>query len=403
VIFRPAGLAKSRRFPYTVRMSATANTERANRRLRRLDALLGVPLVNALSLARRPPEAAAPDLPAPGRIAVLCFGAIGDTLLATTLLRALAALYPNAEIRLLASDGNAQVLPLLGPRFKTAAFPIRSVWAMARHLRALRPDLLIDTTQWARVGALVTLLSGVRHTIGFDTPGQRRGAAYAFPVRHRNDCHETENFLALARVIDPAATASPGLFLPDEPPPGLDVGSLPPSDNIVYLHAFASGVAAGLKKWTDERWRDVALACLAAGHAVCFTGGPADAGAADIFLRRHIPADMLRDGRARSLAGTLGLSELAWLLRRGAGAVSVNTGFAHLAALCGMPVVDLHGPTNPLRWGAVGPKVISLTAPGEDTAYLHLGFEIPPGAAPTLHRLGAEDALNALRRLGLTL
>jgi ADP-heptose:LPS heptosyltransferase len=272
---------------------------------------------------------------------------------------------------------------------------------MARHLRALRPDLLIDTTQWARVGALVTLLSGVRHTIGFDTPGQRRRAAYAFPVRHRNDCHEAENFLALARAVDPAATASPELFLPDDPPPGLDLERLPPLDRIVYLHAFASGVTADLRKWTDERWRDVALACHAAGYAVCFTGGPADAGAADILLRRHIPTDILRGGMVRSLAGSLGLSELAWLLRRGAGAVSVNTGFVHLAALCGIPVVDLLGPTNPLRWGAVGPKVISLLAPGEDTAYLNLGFELPAGAAPTLHRLGAEDALNALRRLGL--
>jgi ADP-heptose:LPS heptosyltransferase len=384
-------------------MSGTANTERANRWLRRLDALIGVPLVNALSLTREPPgTVAASALPSPRSIAVLCFGAIGDTLLATALLRALAAMYPNAEIRILASGANAQALPLLGPRFKTAAFPIRSVWAMARHLRELRPDLLIDTTQWARVGALVTLLSGVPRTIGFDTPGQRRGAAYAFPVRHRNDCHETENFLALARAIDPAATASPGLFLPDEPPPGLDLGKLPPPDKIVYLHAFASGVAADLKKWTDEHWRDVALACLAAGYAVCFTGGSADAGAADVFLRGHIPADVLRNGMARSLAGTLSLSELAWLLRRGAGAVSVNTGFAHLAALCGIPVVDLHGPTNPLRWGAVGPKVISLLAPGKDTACLNLGFEVPAGAAPTLHRLGAEDVLAALRRLGLT-
>jgi ADP-heptose:LPS heptosyltransferase len=274
---------------------------------------------------------------------------------------------------------------------------------MARHLRALRPDLLIDTTQWARVGALVTLLSGVRQTIGFDTPGQRRGAAYAFPVRHRGDLHEAENFLALARAIDPAVTASPGLFLPGEPPPGLDPGTLPPLDRIVYLHAFASGVAAGLKKWTDDRWRDVALACIAAGYAVCFTGGPADAGEAELFLRRHIPADILRSGAARSLAGAVSLSGLAWLLRRGAGAVSVNTGFVHLAALCGIPVVDLHGPTNPLRWGAVGPKVISLLAPGRDTACLNLGFEIPAGAGPTLHRLGAEDALGALRRLGLAL
>jgi ADP-heptose:LPS heptosyltransferase len=381
----------------------TANTERSNRWLRCLDALIGIPFVNALSLFRRRPGGkAASELPVPGRIVVLLFGAIGDMLLATALLRALAAMYPKAVIHVLASAANAQTLPLLDPRLKTTVFPIRSVLGMARHLRALRPDLLIDTTQWARVGALVTLLSGARYTIGFDTPGQHRGAAYSFPVRHRNDCHEVENFLALARVIDSDATASPELFLPDAPPAGLDLNSLPPLDRIVYLHAFSAGVAADLKKWADERWRDVAFACHAAGYAVCFTGGPEDAGAADIFLHRHIPAEILRDGMARSLAGRFSLSELAWLLRRGAGAVSVNSGFVHLAAMCGIPVVDLLGPTNPLRWGAVGPKVISLLAPGGDTAYLNLGFEFPKTAVPTLHRIGSADVLNALRRLGLT-
>ncbi|MDR2573321.1 MAG: glycosyltransferase family 9 protein [Desulfovibrio sp.] len=373
--------------------------ERANLSLRRLDKMAGIPLVLALSLLRRRRPLA---LARPKSIVVLCFGAIGDTLLATVLLNALSLHYPEARIHICASAANAGALPLLGPRHASAAFPIGNVAAIIRHLRNLKADILIDTTQWARVGALFSLLSGAKRTIGFDTPGQYRGFAYDHPVPHRNDRHETENFLALARVLAPSSAAEPSLHVPDTPPRHIDLNDFPQLDKIVYLHMFASGVSARLKEWPESHWRDLALACREAGFAVCFTGSPQDGPRVKKFLQEQVPAEFLHNGDVRSLAGLLSLPELAWLLRRGAGAVSVNTGILHLMALCGLPTVDLHGPTNPLRWGGVGPNTVSLLAPGKDTGYLNLGFEIPEDATPSLHRLTVEDVLYALRGLGLT-
>ncbi|MDR1777644.1 MAG: hypothetical protein LBR31_07450 [Desulfovibrio sp.] len=377
--------------------------ERGNLSLRRVDRLLGVPLVQGLGLLRRlrrrpkPVAAFCPEC-----VAVLCLGAIGDTLLATALLNALARAYPDAEIHVCASAGNAAALPLLDPRIAAAAFPIRDIAAFIRHLRGLKADVLVDTTQWARVGALVSLFSGARLTVGFDTPGQCRARAYDLTVPHSADRHETENFLALARALGRDADAVPSLYIPDAPPPGLVLERFPRLENTVYLHMFASGVSARLKEWPDERWAAVALACCAAGYLVRFTGGLSDAPRAERFLREHIPAELVRGGAVRSLAGKVSLPELAWLMRRGAGAVSVNTGILHLGALSGIPIVDLHGPTRPARWGGVGANVVHLVAPGEGTAYLNLGFENPPDAVPTLGRLSAESVLRALRDLGLT-
>jgi ADP-heptose:LPS heptosyltransferase len=378
-------------------MSAAA--ERGMRGLRRLDAVFGIPLVAALAAAGRPRvrEELLGTLN-PRRVAVLCLGAIGDLLLASALLHALALLYPEASITVYASPANAQALPLLGGRFQSTVFSIRNFPGIIAHLRKSRPQMLVDTTQWARLGALISLCSGVDCTIGFDTPGQFRGRAYAFPVLHHPYRHETENFLALARRINPRVTARPAIQLPEAPPLRPDLADCP-MERVIYLHMFASGLYSHLKEWPASRWAELALACVGEGRAVRLTGAESDRRRAEDFLRAHVPDHLRRNGSVRSLAGKVSLTELAWLFSRGAGVVSVNTGILHLAALCDAPVVGLHGPTNPLRWGGVGDKVVSLVAPGADSAYLNLGFEYPAFALPPLSSLPAADVLQALKGL----
>lgn len=112
-------------------------------------------------------------------------------------------------------------------------------------------------------------------------------------------------------------------------------------------------------------------------------------------------ADMVHD-----MAGRLSLTDLAALLAGAAATVSVNTGIMHLAALAGCPTVGLHGPTNPLRWGPLGPytrALLPVPAPGSRSAYLNLGFEYPPDADDCLRRLHPDTVVTALRELGLPL
>jgi heptosyltransferase-2 len=53
----------------------------------------------------------------------------------------------------------------------------------------------------------------------------------------------------------------------------------------------------------------------------------------------------------------VGLGAYAALLRDAALVVANDTGPGHMAAAVGAPLLSVLGPTDPARWGAVGPTV----------------------------------------------
>ncbi|MDE7240458.1 glycosyltransferase family 9 protein [Desulfovibrio sp.] len=372
--------------------------ERGNRLHRWLDRYAGIPLA-ALSaggrLLERPRRAAAPE--AARRVGVICLGAIGDLLLLSGLLEGVRRQLPGAELELVVSSGNAGAAPLIPHADAVAAFGVRHVPAMLRHVRERRYDLLIDSTQWARLGAIVSNLSGAGLTVGFATAGQARALGYDRTATHRPDVHETENFLALGRALWPGLSGAAALRLPDAAPafaPAL-VAALADGRRHAFLHMWPAGYKSRLKEWPAEHWARLSRELTAAGFSVWLTGSAADAPRNAAFLGGHMPGAP----HVHSLAGRLSLPQLAWLLARADAVVSVNTGIMHLAALAGAPTVGLHGATNPKRWGPVGRRCVSLLPRAGRYAYLNLGFEYPPDAGPALQHLPVEDVLAALRTL----
>ena len=75
--------------------------------------------------------------------------------------------------------------------------------------------------------------------------------------------------------------------------------------------------------------------------------GPGEAALLDSLLGSGVPAGV------RRMVG-LGLGELAGALQRCRGLVSNDSGIAHFAAACGVPVVVIHGSTTAARTGAAG-------------------------------------------------
>lgn len=377
--------------------------ERGNSFNRWLDRCAGIPLAACSSLLRLGKKGRTVD--EPQRVGFICLGAIGDLLLLSALVTALRERLPHAHFVLLTSRANASTVGLIPGIDHSAAFGVTEVSAMVAWLRGQKLDVLIDSTQWARLGALLCNLSSARTTVGFDTAGQHRAFGYSFAVPHRNDRHEVENFLELGRAVWPGLLGGPTLLLPQSPPDDLPAelcGRLEPTGDVgdalprrVFLHMWPSGINAWLKEWPADNW--AALACLLGerGFEVYLTGSPADSRRNDAFLKDHPQCPAI------SLAGRTSLAGLAWLFSRASAVVSVNTGTMHLAAIAGAPTVGLHGPTNPLRWGPVGRHVRSLLPHKGPYAYLNLGFEYPLPHRACLDSLPVEDVEDALRSLSL--
>ncbi|WP_354685971.1 glycosyltransferase family 9 protein [Cupriavidus necator] len=111
------------------------------------------------------------------------------------------------------------------------------------------------------------------------------------------------------------------------------------SGPVVVIHP---GASASSRRWPAARFAEVAHAlALQAGAHVLVTGDAAE--------REVVQAVCAGAGHARvmPLAGELSLGEMGALLEAADLLVSNNTGPVHLAAALGTPVVDLYALTNP--------------------------------------------------------
>lgn len=361
--------------------------ERGSGALRLFDRWLGIPLTVPGWLLRRalkPPPRHAAD----AHIGIFCPGAIGDLLLLSALTNGIKGCAPKCRLEIIATHANAPALPLIPQVDESHVISINDPLRIAYAMRKARYDVLIDASQWARIGALLCACSGAGLTIGFNSCGQWRSLPYDNAVAHRNDRHEVENFLALGRAIWPNLEGKPAICLR----PQKD------RDNAIYCHFRASpGRGRGLKEWPQEHWARLISACLAAGYEVYLTGSSDDAGFCNEFIGRYF-ADA---NVPSSIAGQMTLTQLAARFQRAQAVISVNTGIMHLAALAGAPTIGLHGATNPVRWGPIGERCISILPNQGQNAYLNLGFEYPANAENSMPFLPVEKVIAALEKLNV--
>lgn len=369
--------------------------ERGNKVLRLLDRGLGIPLVLGAGLLRRrrtPPRALA-------RVGVLCLGCIGDLVLLSGPLADLAAAHPACHITLFVSQANAglaRLLPLAaGTCFETVVLPLKNPLRAAALIRARSAfDAWIDSGQWPRIGAVLTLTACAGYSVGFSSPGQHRHHVYDAVVPHLATRHELENFRALfARLgVDghrlPALTLAPDFSA--KPVAAKPIAARP----FAVLHMFPGGVRAQLKQWPRERWASLARGLACRGLDVFFSGAPADRAQSEAL------AAEIDDEHMRSLAGA-SLEATARALKDAAVVVSVNTGIMHMAAALNVPLVALNGPTSVDRWGPVAPPgcAVALTPARSCAPCLHLGFEYACARGGCMAEITVEAVLGAVDAL----
>jgi heptosyltransferase-1 len=194
----------------------------------------------------------------------------------------------------------------------------------ARKLRARTYDKIIDTQGLVRTALLTKLVRGESH--GYDAASIREPFASRFyDVRHPVswDLH----VIARNRTLTGRALG----YAPDGAPDyGFDRGrfrAAPGSPYAIIFHATAKQT----KEWPEERWREVGKALAARGLEVVLPWGNAAERARSERLAAAIPNARVPDLKP--------IMDVASLIAGARMVVGVDTGFLHIAAALGVPVV----------------------------------------------------------------
>jgi heptosyltransferase-2 len=295
-----------------------------------------------------------PD-PRPLHLLVIRYRFIGDTVLAIPFLRNLRAAFPQAKIDVLVEPVSGDTLALCpykdellyyAPRLKgekkrTSKFPT-SLLGAARLLRDRRYDRCYILRR-SFSSAILTLLAGIPHRVGFATEGRgwllQRSVPYA-------DKHEVECFLDILRADGIPVTDARNENWSDPLTDQRVAARLAPGDRR-RVFVCAKSVFA-LKDWSPDCFAAlIAWLVNDRGCEVHLCDSPGNAGYYE-EIRAALPAPLAVNWHDWS--SELSLVESNSLFRRMDLAVGIDTGLLHLAASFHVPVVALFGPLEPWRW-----------------------------------------------------
>src|SRR5581483_10334497 len=121
------------------------------------------------------------------------------------------------------------------------------------------------------------------------------------------------------------------------------------------------GAGWGAKQWPVDRYGQVArILAQQTGLLSLINFGPGEEALA-------CATEASSAGTAKAI--TTSISELIALIRRARLVIGGDTGPVHLAAMLGIPVVAIFGPTNPARNGPIGAATIVLRKKSSETSY----------------------------------
>lgn len=286
------------------------------------------------------------------KILVVATRQIGDVLLTTPLIHAARQQWPHAEI---------DVIGLAGTLGMLNGNPDIHALITTQPSRGWRDTLAVLKTIWKRYDlALVTQPSDRAHLIGWAASRQRRSGI--IPAKNSSNWWKklllshvvvsegdtgaihvvAEKLALLAPWCRPEVNTAQVLPPPARPlPEQLDTLI---SANAVVVHAPSMWP---YKQWPVASFRQLLEQLIAAGHQVVLTGSSSATDQDCIRqLRGVAPSPQLVD-----TSGQLNFNQLVSLFQRAKLYIGPDTSVTHLAAACGIQVLAVFGPTNPVRWG----------------------------------------------------
>jgi heptosyltransferase-2 len=326
----------------------------------------------------------------PSNILVIRYSALGDVVLATSVLEPLRARFPRARIEWVTDGLYASLLeglPEIAHVHRLTREGPDAALPLAARLRG-RYDVVIDLQNKIRSALVARAAAPLR------TAFRRRTALRAVMSVFGSDpplvrAHQSRLY---AEALAPLGVTAPGPVKVNLSPQAraLAADALQGVDGPAV--AIAPGARWATKRWPAERFAAVADALHAEGCRIVLCGGPSDRDAFAAFraaTRARVVADL----------SFLPLDALAAAIARVQLLVACDSGPVHLATAVGTPVLALFGPTSAARWGPPSPgRALSLDlacAPCSN----HGGDYCPEGHHRCLGDLAPEAVLAAAREM----
>jgi len=278
------------------------------------------------------------------KILVLRFSSIGDIVLTTPVLRALAQQVPGAAVHVATKPGYRGLLepnPYVA-RVHTLSGPLND---LVSELKAEKFDFIVDLHNNLRT-RLIKLRLGVKAS-SFDKLNWPKWLLVNLKINRLPDVHIVQRYLAAAA---PLGVQDDGRGLDYFIPAGqeVDIKTLPPAFQAGYV-AVAIGAQHATKRLPLEKL--VELCQRLAPRPIMLLGGPEDAPVAEAIMAEIVNLNPLIRSATHPLiengCGRYSLHQSASLLRQASFVVSHDTGLMHIAAAFGKLIYSVWGNTVP--------------------------------------------------------
>lgn len=331
-------------------------------------------------------------------ILVIKFAAVGDVLLMIPMLRALKKTYPNAKITFLCSDINYSMVKrikyvdeIINYNIHNAVLKPLNFIKFLFNIRKNNYDLLIDGEQWSRINAILTVLLKKRYSVGFRFDKQLKHYYYDAIAYYSKDKHIVENFLSLLTPIGIHAEESEKeieLELTDE---FLDFGENFWNENdlndkyVICLQPVA-GTSGFAREWDDKNYAELGRRLVTDYEDVriLLTGMKADIERCEGIVKGI-------GINAMNIAGKFNMDRDLAIIKKSNLMVCGNTGILHLAASVKTKTIGLHGPNNPILWGAYDKNAVVVQSDIFCSPCLFLGHEFGCKHPVCMDRILVED------------
>lgn len=219
--------------------------------------------------------------------------------------------------------------------------------ALRKQFHAQKYDLILDAQGLVKSAFLTLLTKGVRAGLDFRSARESL-AALAYQRRYKVNFYQH----AVVRMRSLFSQAL-GYALPNTSPDfGLNRQAFMQNESAEKYLVFLHGTTWTSKQWPEQYWIQLAQIAATAGYRIKISGGsPEEMQRAERIAKHCSNVDAIP---------FLNIASMATILAQAKGAVTVDTGFGHLAAALNVPTVSIYGSTNPEYTGALGKLSVHL-------------------------------------------